>query len=1119
MRITVSSLLLPVASLAITSLISATQAAPEAAPPHALFHLDFNSGFTAEAVGSGEPVASKALPKLAPGRRGQAAFFESGQVLSYSGKKNLNKERGSLSIWLQAPFDGFGSAASNDRYTLFREDGPYVGRDTNTLWLWFHPGRGLRADVRDPRDRYIYVNAANPWQEGQWHHLVFTWDNTRGSEAYMDGEWVARSQDTTWVPKIYENFLIGAANDQGLHSWRAGIDELTIFDRALNEQEARELFLQTGGAFLTRSRLFESYLTVGEEGFVRIEFYNPSDALASLTDLDYTLSDANDVPLAHGKLADQTIGASERTLLQIPLTVTKEGLFQLLLRHTEDGREHTLSVPVRVYPASEKNATTAAVEALVAEVNAVTTSPIAESAPTTVQHSPAGTYREAGSNRHDRFAMEFFIEDVSEPHVAVIRYPDDKARTMEMMLHDLTGKKDYQAQIGVFTGDEYPVTEKMLEHRVLFWPHSPRQSFVFMTAEQGRPAAVESIKIYRLDKLPVVPEPVTFEGSVPAREIGVYYEDPVLNQSFGEPVDLDGFAEALTKTMDYMQSFAQGTLLYPLAWYDGPLYGSTVEPLQQPVGIGGIRPHPTGYPAYFTKRLAARDLTFDAGLHMHMLPSLLTEAITDMERIHAGEETVLNMRNNGKLWYGHYHGSDPSYNPLDPSVKEAVSDVVIEIADRYGDEPGFTGITLVLAQVKLFSFGSAQSGYNDINLQGFQKDSGIVIPGYSPGDPQRFAASYQWLRDNPEAWKAWIDWRCQQLHAHYQQLADAISAKHPNLRLTLNLFTPRSAYGQLADYLNEDPVEVWREMGIDPALYAQDDNIALSYTFVPSDYRWRRGLGDQAPDLENNRTAFIAPESTAFMNAAARAEAVIHDRYWEDAIGRTAPMTDMPVPEHAWRVSTFNAAGRNSIEPYAVALNNFDAQRITKGGYLIGTLGMEEDIEAFSRAYRALPAVRFDDVPELADPVRVRQQVVDGRRYFYVLNRLPEPVTLQLNFSNSTEIEEPSTGSKLSPSANELELNLQPLELRTFATQNAEQSITGGHTTVSPEWLKELHQQMQAALADVAALRDKHPQAYARIAPYAAYAETCWQEGLYARLHFLLQEHWVKAARTLSTET
>jgi hypothetical protein len=337
-----------------------------------------------------------------------------------------------------------------------------------------------------------------------------------------------------------------------------------------------------------------------------------------------------------------------------------------------------------------------------------------------------------------------------------------------------------------------------------------------------------------------------------------------------------------------------------------------------------------------------------------------------------------------------------------------------------------------------------------------------------------------------------------QLHDHYKRLADAITTRRPGLKLTLNLFTPRANYARMSDYLHADPADAWREMGIDPALYANDANITLAYTLVPADYRWRRSLGDKSPDLECNRTVFLAPESTAFMNATPHSEAVIHDRYWEDAIGRTAPMRDLPVSEHPWRCTTLNAAGRNSLEPYVAALNNFDAQRITKGGYLIGTFGMEREIDEFSRAYRTLPAVRFDDIPGLEDPVRVRQKTVDGRLHYYALNRLPEPVEIRLRLNDGTFI---------GP------LALKPFELRTFSHDNASARVVSGAASIAPSWLARLETDTRNAIRNVNSLRANHPGEFARFTPYADYARACLKENRHARLYFLLQEHWALAAR------
>ena len=58
-----------------------------------------------------------------------------------------------------------------------------------------------------------------------------------------------------------------------------------------------------------------------------------------------------------------------------------------------------------------------------------------------------GQYREAGAVPASRFGYRFAVRNVGRPHMAVVRYPDDKRRYMCVMdgtCYDLT--------TGVFTG-------------------------------------------------------------------------------------------------------------------------------------------------------------------------------------------------------------------------------------------------------------------------------------------------------------------------------------------------------------------------------------------------------------------------------------------------------------------------------------------------------------------------------------------------------------------------------------------------------------------------------------------------------------------------------------------
>lgn len=92
-----------------------------------------------------------------------------------------------------------------------------------------------------------------------------------------------------------------------------------------------------------------------------------------------------------------------------------------------------------------------------------------------VVQSPAGKYREAGPDPESRFGYRFAIEQVGRPHLAVVRYPDDKNRCMAIM-----DGSSYDLSVGVCTGTskpggnvysvDQPISGGMLELRQVFWP-------------------------------------------------------------------------------------------------------------------------------------------------------------------------------------------------------------------------------------------------------------------------------------------------------------------------------------------------------------------------------------------------------------------------------------------------------------------------------------------------------------------------------------------------------------------------------------------------------------------------------------------------------------------------
>ncbi|MCP5116898.1 MAG: hypothetical protein GY953_39230 [bacterium] len=175
---------------------------------------------------------------------------------------------------------------------------------------------------------------------------------------------------------------------------------------------------------------------------------------------------------------------------------------------------------------------------------------------------------------------------------------------------------------------------------------------------------------------------------------------------------------------------------------------------------------------------------------------------------------------------------------------------------------------------------------------------------------------------------------------------------------------------------------------------------------------------------------------------------------------------------------------------------------LTKGGFVIGTHGMESQLREFARAFRPLPAVRFDDVEGLTDPVRVRQKVVDGRPYFYVLNCLPVPVTVSIELADGQTVTDLVSNPPLRVGSSlSLSLELAPYELRSFRGDQPQPVVLGGRVTVPQNFVQHLRRQLVTAARSPATPSGD-------VAPYLEKARECFAEGSYSRLYFLLQEAW-----------
>lgn len=130
-----------------------------------------------------------------------------------------------------------------------------------------------------------------------------------------------------------------------------------------------------------------------------------------------------------------------------------------------------------------------------------------------------------------------------------------------------------------------------------------------------------------------------------------------------------------------------------------------------------------------------------------------------------------------------------------------------------------------------------------------------------------------------------------------------------------------------------------------------------------------------------------------------------------------------------WPVS--GPKGGKSLPDVVAPLRGGDVSHVFTAG---ASEGKDGATVPFAQAFRALPAVAFDDVGAVPpDGVRLRQAAYGGKSWFYVLNTASAPVRVKLEVPARTRdlVADERVGGLLGAST--LELILKPCELRAYA--------------------------------------------------------------------------------------
>jgi len=465
-----------------------------------------------------------------------------------------------------------------------------------------------------------------------------------------------------------------------------------------------------------------------------------------------------------------------------------------------------------------------------------------------------------------------------------------------------------------------------------------------------------------------------------------------------------------------------------------------------------------------------------------------------------------------KQWaYGELRGQPyrpgPMFNPLHPVVLEAVVGLAREIADRYGRHRSFKGISFNMWHATILWYASLNSGYDDYTVGLFSKETGIAVP-VDPKAPDRFSKRHTFLTGKCR--EKWVAWRCKKIHQLFCRIRDVVVAARPDLRVTITLWSettvsqllgfPQTPGHQL--YARQGTIDLYRDGGLDIRLFENEPGIEIDLCFTPSRDRDCWGTSGVRAPIEH--TAMFRDHD--FLDAASlgaihalRCPGVYIFNSWVEAWGKhkwfpCAPddaqakalavmcgkpaegifriNSEYPKDGFWWdsqlRITPPLPSGDHFLEHYAHAVAELDACRITRGGLFLEPVQTER-IQRFARAYRALPAEKFDTVGASTDPVTVRTLLRNGRRYLYLVNREYYPVAVALRLDKAGRATDLATSQTLD-APSRWRLALGPYELRSFSL--APETNVGGFKATPPKDITaDLEKRAREALAQIERIR------------------------------------------------
>jgi len=1057
------------------------------ADPDVVFYAPFDGDAGALLAGgaSAAPTSVRGL-EFVEGVCGQAVYIgkfgdrkhETAPLLEYDGAGLFASPDGTVSFWVRPDWDGhftdpkrfdwhylfaaLGGKDEPDFATTFVKPGSGYGRIGLFMWNW------LRYDLAQgegEKSVQLQWRCRNTWMRGDWWHVAFSWDSRGRGKLYVNGtpQW----REAKVAIADIQRFYVGGPARTWVHYARANaaIDELRIRRRALADHEVMAEFRRFAPLDFALERRF---LRADTEERVEIEIEPADPVAAPVTGVLTTrvIADADGRVLARDRTE---LRLARRRTIVLPLRAPAVGDLRAECVYTGANGRFQRSFPITVYrqrpapPASDRDVELG--ERIVSiDCTTETNGFVASAAGAAIRDVPGvGRYREAGEAKWDRFAFEVALPAGLRAPVALeVAWPDDRERAMALYMIVKSEHRQHRDRLsgGIQCGGEYPLSRTMRTTRYLFYPESDQYLFEVRTLIPGLPAAVARLEIFRLDeRLPKLA--VRRPEGAPQRAFGHLDEDQSFEINLGGGIESPtryGYAvELFERLLDYLDYTGQNTMSYALLRYD---WGHLD---MGPVNAVGSRMRCAGWVSLLLDMMQRRGLQLVGNVHLFTVPErpVVPRAATDPDelerRVREGRFTI---DRTGKVRTDFGRKRGVGNNPAHPAVRGQFLGMVAEIARRFGRHPAFAGMDLWIDANTPLAFRSPDVGYGDFTVALFEKETGLRVPAPAD-DPGRFEQRARFL--NGPGRDKWLAWRARKTTELVREVDAILTKARPDLRLHL---TVGGWHERSPRFLDKEECEgfdfrtfAYERLSVDLEAVKQFKSVVLTPMKDGTIYRWLKhwtgGRENVACELNWSVDKFRA------FRHGARSAASVYLRYFESFSDSLKP----DVYKGYFQNDDPKAHGRYFLKDFAIALAAQDAAQIFVGAQPLGTAGRDVEVREFAKAYRALPAGEFQDVPGLTDPVTARWLNTPQGTYLYVASLVEFPLTVQVDLPEGAgPAGDLSSGRPLALTGTSLPVELTPFQLRSFLVPGPDVRPRGGRCAIPPE----ARQRYAAEVADLA---------------------------------------------------